>query len=196
LELGIFTVAFQRVARPAETFFTVVAGSAICCISITIIILGAAAPKGEALAPWLALLFALPFLLLDLPYLIHLWRWRAPRSCPRALYIAKNQPLWPKAVRPLICVWWLAHFGLAAAFALPAHFIAVVPPGSPFGHKLWRGLLAVAVATGMCATANQFLLAAVAALTRRENVLDATWRMRHSIDVAIATAVCFLPLTG
>src|SRR6476469_1259331 len=58
------------------------------------------------------------WLFLDVPYLIRLWRVAFRGPPPITFEAAARQRMAPLFLRPVIAIWWLAHFSLAVAASL------------------------------------------------------------------------------
>lgn len=99
---------------------------------------------------------------------------------PLAPHLAVNQWHWPLPLRPVVSLWWLAHFFFAAAAAVALDLLLrgeQVPWWWHSGMYVF-GFIATY-------TANLYLLLAASALTRSPTLLHAVWRSRLGIDVVV-----------
>ena len=101
---------------------------------------------------------------------------------------ALRQPRWPVAVRPLIVVFWLAHFLVTMLFLVGFEEIL-----QPAGYQ-WVGIIAlVATVWALSHCSQMFLLLAASALYRSEPLINELWRRRFLIDLAMTgVAMVFL----
>src|SRR5258706_5283023 len=103
---------------------------------------------------------ALAWLFLDVPYLIRLWRVAFRGPAPITFEAAARQRVAPLILRPVIAIWWLAHFSLAVAASLVT--AAMVLEGGPVLAHSIRFL----VATSYGYAGNGYLMNGEGALTR------------------------------
>jgi hypothetical protein len=131
---------------------------------------------------------AIGWICLDLPYLLRLWRaiFRGPR--PAALTAARNQWRVPMVLRPLVGMWWLAHFCAGVAAAIVMHGVKPAQPGGEAGVRI----LTIFMATSFGFAANGYLLSAVCTMTSNESVRLKVWRSRAWVDIALAILVLFI----
>ena len=136
------------------------------------------------------------WLALDLPYIVLTWIGRRDRERgePLAVFVGRVLPRWPVVFRPIVFLWWFAHFGVVVCFAYPAHFIALAGAGGSMAHRIALYILTFVVTACVCSTANGFLVVAIASLTRRTDVPEKVWKVRHLVDVCVALVVCLLPV--
>jgi hypothetical protein len=135
------------------------------------------------------------WLAINLPYFWHLWKCVKLGERPLMLRVAERQPLWPKLLRPLVCVWWLYLFVVTALFVTMAEHEAGHQFHGP-GDAMERAggiVLRFGGAFALCYFANGFLLLAIASITHREDIIQRVWGKRRTIDLAIATALLFVP---
>lgn len=104
-----------------------------------------------------------------------------------ALAVARRLRRFPILLRPLPATVWLGHF--LTGTAIVSKLENSTPGRDQPLHIAW----AIAAFLGFSYASNTFLMAAVGAITRRPRVLEATWRMRILIDVAVAVGVPMLP---
>jgi hypothetical protein len=93
----------------------------------------------------------------------------------------------PLVLRPVIAIWWLAHFSLAVAASLTT--AAMVMEGEPVMMHAIRFLLA----TSYGYAGNGYLMNAVCALTRSPSAREWVWRRRGIVDVALGVIGALLP---
>jgi len=130
---------------------------------------------------------ALAWLLLDVPYLVRLWRVAFRGPPPITFEAAARQRMAPLILRPVIAIWWLAHFSLAVAASLTT--AAMVMEGEPVMMHAIRFLLA----TSYGYAGNGYLMNAVCALTRSPSAREWVWRPRGIVDVALGVIGALLP---
>jgi hypothetical protein len=130
---------------------------------------------------------ALAWLLLDVPYLVRLWRVAFRGPPPITFEAAARQRMAPLVLRPLIAIWWLAHFSLAVAASLIT--AAMVMEGEPVLIHSVRFLLA----TSYGYAGNGYLMNAICALTRSPSAREWVWRRRGVVDVALGVIGALLP---
>jgi hypothetical protein len=75
-----------------------------------------------------------------------------------------------------------------------AHYIALSSAGGSFERRFYLWSISFIIAAVLCSTANGFLVAAIASLTRQDDAIDKVWKVRHVIDVSVALAVCLVPV--
>jgi hypothetical protein len=136
-------------------------------------------------AVWLG--FAIGWVLLDVPYLIRLWRVAFAGPPPITYEAAARQRMMPVILRPVIALWWLAHFGFAAlASVFTKSFVLD-------GDPILVHSVCFLVATSYGYAANGYLMNAICALTRSTDARIAVWRRRGLIDLALGVIGALLP---
>jgi hypothetical protein len=127
------------------------------------------------------------WMLLDVPYLVRLWRVAFAGPPPITYEAAARQRMAPVILRPAITLWWFAHFALAALASV--FTTSLVLEGDPvLVHSI-----CFLLATSYGYAANGYLMNAVCALTRSPNARLAVWRRRGLIDVALGVIGALLP---
>jgi hypothetical protein len=119
--------------------------------------------------------------------LIRLWHVAFRGPPPITFEAAARQRVAPLALRPVIAIWWLAHFSLAVAASLITAAMAL--EGDPVLVHAIRFLLA----TSYGYAGNGYLMNAVCALTRSPAARAWVWRRRGFIDVALGVIGAFVP---
>jgi hypothetical protein len=115
-----------------------------------------------------------------------------------AIDAALSSPIWPTFVRPLVALWWTAHFlfGVFAAFMIEAQHYAP-PAKSGTGMEEPLPLAAVLIAGfGLTFAGNIFLMFAAAALTRQRQTLERVWSLRVPVDIAVTALSITAALAG
>jgi len=121
-------------------------------------------------AEWL--LAGLMWLWLDVPYLWRLGVVACKKETPFALQAATAARTPHLLVRPLVSVWWLAHFGAGVRFAAEVH------------HGLDPIEFSLVACYGFAA--NGFLMLGTCAATPSEKIRSTVWRLRGLTDVGLA----------
>jgi len=130
---------------------------------------------------------AAAWLVLDVPYLIRLWRTAFRGPSPITFETANRQRVAPLPLRPLLALWWLLHFATAAWFSLLTTTLV-------FGDEpVMAHTLGFFLATSYGYAANGYLMNATCALTRSPGARQTVWRRRGLIDVALGVAGALLP---
>jgi hypothetical protein len=124
------------------------------------------------------------WLCLDLPYSIRLMLMAIRHEHPVALKCTLHQAMPPKILRPLVALWWLAHFSVAAWLAALFHSFN---RGQSTAQML---SLIPAIAVGF--SANGFLMLSVCSATTSAKTRITIWRFRIIIDVIIALFGAFV----
>jgi hypothetical protein len=109
---------------------------------------------------------------------------------PTAVALAMHQWRWPKPLRPIVVLWWAAHF-LAAAFGVLLLELDFSLGNTIDQRLLTIGLLLLLTLAG-CYAANIYLLLIVTAVIPRTPFIAAVWRWRLAVDAVAALAV-FVP---
>jgi hypothetical protein len=101
--------------------------------------------------------------------------------------VALRQPRWPRPVRPVLALYWAAHFLLGAGLAVGAERMGFeAARGKPL-HESVRTMLLLGIAVfGFTYSANFYLLLALSVLTPSPAVLHKVWRWRVLIDVLLS----------
>jgi hypothetical protein len=111
---------------------------------------------------------------------------------PFAPAFALRQWNWPFYLRPLMAIWWLAHFliGVAGAILLNNFIESQGPQGVSIAMRIVAFLI-----TGFTMTycANMYLLLALHAIGFGERGIRVAWRWRILIDIAVAVLAGLLP---
>ena len=144
------------------------------------------APLAWDQMPWAARPFAVLGSVMaatfDVPYVVRLFGVALGGRRPFTLQAARGQwrPPWP--LRPLVVLWWVAHFagGVVAA-------VASATIKTPEAAAAERPLVFF-MTTCYGFAANGFLMAAVVAATSSERVQRAVWRSRVFLDVSLGVA--------
>jgi hypothetical protein len=113
---------------------------------------------------------------------------------PLAVMMAVLLPRFPWLLRPLLGLWWLAHFSSGVFLALgtgPA-FESAFPNWSPEA----RFLLAQAFGFTFIFAANLYLMLALGLFVRRSGTLCQLWRWRLVVDAAVLLAAILLSRLG
>ncbi len=134
------------------------------------------------LQPVVAVIVALGWLALDLPYMIQLLLLGLRSQHPVALNGALGQPMLPLPLRPLVALWWFAHF-------LPGAWLAALFHSFAHGSGHWLILLP---AFGMSYSANGFLMLSVCAITQSQTIRMRIWQFRLLIDLGLVLVGAFL----
>jgi hypothetical protein len=130
---------------------------------------------------------AVAWLVLDVPYLVRLWRTAFRGPAPITFETANRQRVAPLPLRPLLALWWLLHFATAA-------WLSLLTTTLVFGDEpVMAHTLRFFLATSYCYAANGYLMNAICALTRSPGARLAVWRRRGLIDVALGVAGALLP---
>jgi hypothetical protein len=183
------TDPLMTAARTVEDGLSMVVGNLLTLMLGMLIGLGATEP-----ARWSSTAsqvtyggLALGWVVLDLPYLVLLWRVAFRGKRPWAFETANRRWMAPLALRPLIALWWFAHFAFGVHTALTTP--ALVKDSDP-----WIVLgINFLLTTSYGFAANGYLMLAVCALTRSPTARLAVWRRRGLIDVALGVAGALLP---
>lgn len=130
---------------------------------------------------------AAAWLLLDIPYLVRLWRTAFRGPAPITFETAARQRILPLVLRPPIVLWWLAHFAAAVWLSLLTTTLVIGD------EPVMVHTLSFFLATSYGYAANGYLMNAVCALTRSPGARLAVWRRRGLIDVALGVAGALLP---
>jgi hypothetical protein len=127
------------------------------------------------------------WLLLDVPYLVRLWHVAFRGNHPWALETAKRQRLMPVPMRPIIALWWLAHFACGAWFSLSSTLM--------FSPDERLPVAALSLFMGFCygVATNGYLIIGVCALTTSQSIREACWRWRFLLDLALGVGGALLP---
>lgn len=102
---------------------------------------------------------------------------------------ALRQPRWPVPLRPILGLYWAAHFLLGAIFASGMKRLGFdLADGKSPGEAV-RTLLLIAFAIfGFTYAANFYLLLALSVVTRSERLLRAVWEWRILVDIFLSFA--------
>jgi hypothetical protein len=116
------------------------------------------------------------------------------RHHPLPPRLALMQPRWPDAAKPVVALWWLAHWVL---ILLLAEFIIRELGASPLRHYgdpllVVRWALKVAIVAGAAYASNVFLLLTVGAVRPGWGAIHLLWRWRFGLDFLIAVALLAL----
>jgi hypothetical protein len=130
------------------------------------------------------------WLLLDVPAVLKLWFSLAGGKKPAAVHAAMRLRALPWALRPLVALWWLAHFLTGLAFIYVVAFAPVPrdPAYSPGADAFLTRSLELGFGWFYCFVANVYLVFAVATLTRSESAVRHVWARRWFIDASIVLA--------
>jgi len=123
-------------------------------------------------------IFVLAWLGLDVPYLFRLWRSLFRRGRHPALRTAEAEPLWPHLLRPLVAFWWLTHFLIGVLAVFGFHLMAKK-------HDRADEKLSFFMATCCGYAANGYLILAIAAMTRSQQIRRQFWQCRVLLDLLL-----------
>lgn len=114
---------------------------------------------------------------------------------PFAPAFVMRQWTWPIVLRPLLTVWWLAHFLIGVAAAVILNNLIVLDGSQDHSHA--ARIIAFLV-TGFTITysANMYLLLALRAIGFGERTIRLVWRWRLVIDIGVIVLAGFYPLHG
>jgi len=168
-------------------FFTFALGFALLLASL---VLGYALWHGPG--RWLVLPLAIP-VCLELRFLYVLKVKLEEGHYPFAPYFAMQYRRWPLVLRPVVAIWWLAHFAAGIAAIILADNILVMNM-TDWNTRVLRSVLFVAVSFTIAYSANLFLLLTVTAIGGGRPAVSLFWRYRFLLDLAVAVIAAFFPI--
>lgn len=187
-----FGRAFIRVESFVGMLFAWFVGLAV----ITFVVIGWRNAAGSFAAALLATPVALFALAVEVSMFVATWQAMSDRET-LAIAAAQRVRIWPVFARPVVALWWLAHFlvGVAGAvmFEFTLHDVethrrtGTAPPSPAFVYVFGFGLTFAG---------NVFLALAVANVTRRESILKRVWSLRLLIDALVFLAPTILARFG
>jgi hypothetical protein len=105
-------------------------------------------------------------------------------TAPLAVLIAGKLPPIPWLLRPVLGLWWTAHFAGAAALGTLAYdCLLEILKGAPFQQRVF---LPLGIYVPLLYAANLYLLLAAAVFFRNPTVHTRLWRWRLVVDLAFA----------
>jgi len=131
-----------------------------------------AVPERVGAAAWVV-----GWVFLDMPCMFRLALNAVRHQSHIALKTAEAQRMTPFFLRPLVTIWWAAHFLAGAWMAALFHSFS---HGQSFSQWL---VLIPAIGLGICA--NGFLMLAICAATSSAHARSMVWRFRLLVDAAI-----------
>jgi hypothetical protein len=143
--------------------------------------------RAKALEQAAYIAIGLAWIALDIPYLARLWRVSFRGNHPWAFETAQRQWIAPVPLRPIIALWWLAHFAIGVWFALGT--TALIKPGDPLAMHVLNFL----ITTSYGFAANGYLILSVCAMTRSQGARDAIWDRRGLLVLALGVAGALVP---
>ncbi|MGA2583359.1 MAG: hypothetical protein ABSG31_08780 [Tepidisphaeraceae bacterium] len=129
----------------------------------------------------------------DMQYLGLIWKGVRKGKRPLGLRIALIQRRPPLLLRPIVCLWWLAHFATAVLFALILAELKRDASGvvDTSDHVL-LSVLTFLASLGITYSANGYLLLAITALRRSRKVITTIWSWRLLLDVVLSLVCVYL----
>lgn len=111
---------------------------------------------------------------------------------PLPLFFALNTPRLPLVLRPVVGLWWTAHFLLGTAIALK---IETGLPSVAGDYSIQIQIVVFfAISFSLAFAFNLYAMLALAAFGFGERFIRAAWKWRVTIDFVIAIAAMVLPM--
>lgn len=110
---------------------------------------------------------------------------------PLATALAMKQRLWPAPLRPLVAIWYLAHFVVASVLLLSLQHKITGASASIYARGAW----CAAITFVGSFTSNLYLVLAARSASLGEGAIRAVWQKRIAIDATVALIACFLPMS-
>ena len=111
---------------------------------------------------------------------------------PLPLMFALHMRRWPMILRPVVGVWWTAHFLLGMVIALKIE-MGLASAASEYGIQM-QIVIFLAISFSLAFAFNLYAMLALAAFGFREQFIRSAWKWRVTIDFVIAIAALVLPM--
>lgn len=108
-----------------------------------------------------------------------------------ALEMARELPRLPVPAGAVLCLWWLCHFGLAAAAGHASADFVSRSLDRPTALTVF--LIGLGLRIAFLFAANLYLVLAVAVVWRQPIVWQSLWRYRVPIDLLLAVGAMLVP---
>jgi hypothetical protein len=178
----------QKIEATIGAFFAFLVGFVLLVIGGDIVYVAYGQPGSYVVtAIWLTLLIPETWFLWKLKHALEIGHY------PFAPWFALKWSKWPLLLRPLISLWWAAHFLIGIVASIYFDNI-VIADTTTRNIRLVRCLIFIIIDLTIAYSANLYALLAITAAGGKEQIVNNIWRWRIALDLAVAIVAAFYPL--